>query len=281
MATDQGLNRFGLPPPKFDGKHASFDSFEMKFRAYMSVFHQQYNEFFRTIEGINVEITDALFKSPDGTTNNDAIALSHQLRWILLNVCEGGAEAVIRSRASEHGFELWRLLKLRYGGSNQMSALSVLTKIVQKKFNMNDFENDLANFEKMISDFERLAGEPLQTFEVSGSDCQHEWSSPEPSSSSVRCQRLFENPTDCFEFCPIGGRPATASSEFDKHYGPDANRSCLATASERQGQRQGQGQRKKQVEVRVRYGRRFNRNAFENNIFVIDTILRVVLFRQT
>ena len=158
------LNKFGLPPPKFSGRQSEWDAFESKFKAYMKVFHRQYSEVFDKIESLTSEITDATFVDSDGSVLTEAMDLSHQLAWVLINVCEGSSEAVIRSSSTKHGFELWRILKQRYAGSSEMNALSLLTDIVQKRFDMSDFESDLAQFEQKIAHFERIAGEPLQTF---------------------------------------------------------------------------------------------------------------------
>ena len=101
------------------------------------------------------------FIESDGSVVADALELSHQLGWVLLNVCEGTFEAGLQAASTKHGFEQWRLLRLRYAGSSEMMALTLLTELVSYKFNMQDFESDLAEYEKNISDFERMAAESL------------------------------------------------------------------------------------------------------------------------
>ena len=86
----------------------------------MKVFHRQYSEVFDKIESQTSEITDAMFVESDGSVLTEAVDLSHQLAWNLINVCEGSSEAVIRSSSTKHGFELWRILKQRYAGSFEM-----------------------------------------------------------------------------------------------------------------------------------------------------------------
>ena len=131
-------NRLGLPPPRFAGNHSDWDDFEQTFRAYMSVWNPAYEEMFAKISEVKEEISDSMFLV-NGTPNPETMALSYQLRWVLLNVCEGSSKAVLRASPSKHGFELWRLLRQRYAGSSELTALSLLTDIVQTKFNMSDF----------------------------------------------------------------------------------------------------------------------------------------------
>ncbi len=126
----------------------------------MCVVNSEYNKVFSRIASASEEINDSKFIRDDGTPNEDMLGLSYQLKWVLENVCDGSSEAVVSSSASDHGFEIWRLLRLRYAGSSEMTALGLLTDLVQFKFNMSDFENDLAQFKK-VSDFERMASEPL------------------------------------------------------------------------------------------------------------------------
>ena len=137
-------NRFGLPLPKFSGKQSDWESFEANFKAYMKVSNARYSQLFDQIESQLSEITDTTFLESDGSVVADALELSHQLGWVLLNVCEGTSEAVLRAASTKHGFEQWRLLRLRYAGSSGIMAL----ELISYKFGVNDFESDLTNYEE-------------------------------------------------------------------------------------------------------------------------------------
>ena len=118
------MNRLGLPPPKFTGKASDWDSFEFRFKAYMKVSDGRYSEIFDQIDSHSEEITDTTFVDSDGSVLSGHLELSHQLAWVLSNVCEGSSEAVLRSSATKHGFEQ------RYACTSEMTALSLLTDIV-------------------------------------------------------------------------------------------------------------------------------------------------------
>ena len=58
-STGGGLNKFGLPPPKFTGKACDWEPFGRKFRAYMCMANPEYSKVSSRIATASEEFDDS------------------------------------------------------------------------------------------------------------------------------------------------------------------------------------------------------------------------------
>jgi hypothetical protein len=91
-----------------------------------------------------------------GTLTRDKQMMSIHLQNVLISLTEGPALRIVkRQEQSENGFEAWRQLCLRYDPSTRSKATSIMTTILNWKFNMQEFESNFNDFEAENEKYDR------------------------------------------------------------------------------------------------------------------------------
>ena len=82
---------------------------------------------------------------------------SRKLHYLLANLCTGPAT----SGSPENGFETWRRLSQRFSLPDATRHVSLLTKILEWKFNTQTFEQDFNAWETVKSKYEQQTDSPI------------------------------------------------------------------------------------------------------------------------
>ena len=86
------------------------------------------------VEGSNVAITDDLceaFNVQQNRTQNDQLSLfSRQLAYMLAQITDGAARAIVRNEDTENGFEIWRRLHSQFSLPERARSTNLLNEII-------------------------------------------------------------------------------------------------------------------------------------------------------
>ena len=153
VTTLQGLR---FPAPKaFLGKEEEWDTFQYKFRAYLTLADVRYKALLVTAEAADSEIDIDL-------EEQHVIELAAQLQNALIALTEGPAAKIVqRQERTENGLESWRLLHQRYAPSKRSKTTGQLMKILTWKFDMEQFENSFNDWESDILKFDSVSSTPF------------------------------------------------------------------------------------------------------------------------
>ena len=86
---------------------------------------------------------------------------SRKLLYLLANLCTGSARLLVRQNAAGNGFETWRRLSQRFSLPDSTRHVSLLTKILERKFNAQTFEQDFNAWETIKAKYEQQTGTPI------------------------------------------------------------------------------------------------------------------------
>ena len=71
----------------------------------------RYDKFCEVAEVEPLTMTNENFRNPTaGEYDEDNIKLSHELHYILINLCDGAASSLIRRIGSKYGIATWKTL---------------------------------------------------------------------------------------------------------------------------------------------------------------------------
>ena len=79
-------------------------------------------------------VTDSLCEAYDvqqtGTQNNQLSLFSKQLAYMLAQITDGAARAIVRNEDTENGFEIWRRLFSQFSLPSRARATYLLNEII-------------------------------------------------------------------------------------------------------------------------------------------------------
>ena len=178
---NRGPFQFNLPKP-FKGKKEDFEDFTFAFKAYLNLCDPEYGKELKLVEDeIDKEVKEDFFKwdvpvpvsaaqvpveqmsssqaskdSPpkETTDNEERMARSANLQYLLITLCEGSAVQVLKRETNTNGYESWRLLVKRYSTPKRSKSLNLLTKIMTATFT-GDFETKFTQWEEDIAKYEK------------------------------------------------------------------------------------------------------------------------------
>ena len=161
LAGDFGKLRLPLPK-NFSGDPSDWDEWEWNFKSYLAIFQPDVVDFLVRAETSDVEIIDAHFAT--ALQQEEAVEMrmfSRKLHYLLANLCTGSARLLVRQNAAGNGFETWRRLSQRFSLPDATRHVSLLTKMLEWKFNTQTFEQDFNAWETVKAKYEQQTGTPI------------------------------------------------------------------------------------------------------------------------
>ena len=161
---DGDFGRLKLPlPPHFSGEPRDWEEWEWNFRTYISMFQPNVLNFLDRAATSDAEIVDAHFQTAQATPAEQErlVTFSRKLHYLLANLCTGSARLLVRQNQGGNGFETWRLLHQRFSLPDASRHVSLLTKILDWKFNTHTFEQDFNAWETVKNKYEQQTGQQL------------------------------------------------------------------------------------------------------------------------
>ena len=89
------------------------------------------------------------------------VTFSRKLHYLLANLSTGSARLLVRQNQGGNVFETWRLLHQRFSLPDASRHVSLLTKILDWKFNTHTFEQDFNAWETVKNKYEQQTGQQL------------------------------------------------------------------------------------------------------------------------
>ena len=161
LAGDFGKLRLPLPK-NFSGDPSDWEEWEWNFKSYLAIFQPDVVDFLVRAETSDVEIIDAHFAT--ALQQEEAVEMrmfSRKLHYLLANLCTGSARLLVHQNAAGNGFETWRRLSQRFSLPDATRHVSLLTKILEWKFNTQTFEQDFNAWETVKAKYEQQTGTPI------------------------------------------------------------------------------------------------------------------------
>ncbi len=147
LAGDFGKHRLPLPKT-FSGEPSDWEDWSWNFKSYLAIFQQDSVDFLARSETSNTEIVDAHFTSALPAEEAAAMRMfSRKLHHLLANLCTGSTRSLARQKEPGNGLETWCRLSQRFSLPDATRHVSLLTRILEWKFNTHTFEQD---FKKLL-----------------------------------------------------------------------------------------------------------------------------------
>jgi hypothetical protein len=143
-------------PRGFSGYDDDWDRFQVRFKSFVMSSHWMYDGLFKMAEAAGETTIDDELQ-----VSKDQLALSKMLYNALVQLCEGPAIRLVQRQDNSNGIETWRKLYNRYNASTRSRATGRITKIIQWKFDMNNFETSFNDWEAEISKYETEQGQSI------------------------------------------------------------------------------------------------------------------------
>ena len=134
------------------GKLHDWEEWSWTFKAYFSMFDAQAAAFLDAHEVDPLEVTDedlnVTVVDDQGVTSVDRAAtaarvtFSRKLHYLLANLTTDAARLVVRQNYDSNGFETWRRLVKKFALPDATRHVSLLTQLLDFKFNPQTFEQD-------------------------------------------------------------------------------------------------------------------------------------------
>ena len=132
----------------FSGKQEDFESFGRRLKAFFISNDNEYNQLFNYAETTADVITDDIFSD-----NEENLKRSHDLHYVLVQLCRSTSETVLLQSDSENGLEDWRRLHSHYKRPSMNTSMGRLTKVLEYDF--KNLEEDFIKWEAEIHHFEK------------------------------------------------------------------------------------------------------------------------------
>ena len=94
-------------------------------------------------------------------TSAEMRMFSRKLHYLLANLCTGSARLLVRQNEAGNGFETWRRLSQHFSLPDATRHVSLLTRILEWKFNTQTFEQDFNAWETVKAKYEQQTGTPI------------------------------------------------------------------------------------------------------------------------
>ena len=161
---DDFTGRVNLPlPDRFSGQPSDWEEWSRNFKAYLAMFDStSVSTVERIEENPTREITD------DGMTvmldalevDQEApakkrVLFSRKVHYLLAQLVQESARLVVRQNVESNGFETWRRLYNRFALPDATRATSLLTQLLDFRFNLATFEQDFNTWETLKVKYER------------------------------------------------------------------------------------------------------------------------------
>ena len=155
-------------PDRFSGQPSDWEEWSWNFKAYLAMFDStSVSTLERIEENPTREITDddmtvmldALDVDQEATAKR--VLFSRKLHYLLAQLVKESARLVVRQNVESNGFETWRRLYNRFALPDATRATSLLTQLLDFRFNPSTFEQDFNTWETLKVKYERQTGAEL------------------------------------------------------------------------------------------------------------------------
>lgn len=154
-------------PEKYNGEPTLWEEWSWNFKTYVSMFDSNVMTFMENSEGRDQPVTDADLRITLDTGDVDAVAtqqavnFSRKLHYLLANLTTGSARLIVRQNEGANGFETWRRLSEKFSLPDATRHVSLLTQLLDFKFNPATFEQDFNAWETVKTKYETQSGSVL------------------------------------------------------------------------------------------------------------------------
>ena len=154
-------------PDTFSGNPADWEEWSWHFKAYISMFETGAVTLLDAAETRNDEFLDEHLAVTLDTGDVDAeataarVLFSRKLHYLLSQLVKDSAKLIVRQNEDSNGFETWRRLYKKFSLPGATRSTSLLTQLLDFKFNPATFAQDFNVWETIKSRYERQSGVPL------------------------------------------------------------------------------------------------------------------------
>ena len=151
-------------PDTFSGNPADWEECSWNFKAYVSMFETGAVTLLDAAETRNDEFLDEHLSVTLDTNDVDAdataarVLVSRELHYLLSQLVKDSAKLIARQSEDSNGFETWRRLYNKFSLSGATRSASLLTQLLDFKFNPATFEQDFNVWETINQSKIRTAG---------------------------------------------------------------------------------------------------------------------------
>ncbi|OLQ04244.1 hypothetical protein AK812_SmicGene12713 [Symbiodinium microadriaticum] len=128
----------------------------------MAVEHWLWNQ---GIEGSNRVINDDLCEAFDvqqtSSQHNQLSLFSRQQAYMLAQITDGAARAIVRNEDAENGFEIWRRLRKQFSLPERARSTNLLNEIIGSRLRDDHLESDVSEFMMLKDRHEKTTGRLL------------------------------------------------------------------------------------------------------------------------
>ena len=157
-----------LPLPEtFSGNPADWEEWAWNFKAYISMFETGAVTLMDRAELRADEFLDEHLQVTLDTGDVDAeqtanrVLFSRKLHGLISQLVTDSAKLIVRQNENSNGFETWRRLYKKFSLPGATRNTSLLTQLLDFKFNPATFEQDFNVWGTIKSRYERQSGQPL------------------------------------------------------------------------------------------------------------------------
>eukprot|EP00439_Symbiodinium_sp_Y106_P082978 s159_g22.t1 len=155
-----------FPPPVYHGELDKWDDWSWQLKRYVGLYKPLAKTIMDEIEtNAQKVVTDSLCEAYDvqqtGTQNNQLSLFLKQLAYMLAQITDGAARAIVRNEDTENGFEIWRRLFNQFSLPSRARATNLLNEIIAFRLRQDHLESDLSDFIILKNRHEKTTGVPL------------------------------------------------------------------------------------------------------------------------
>ena len=155
-----------FPPPTYHGELDKWDDWSWQLKRYVGLYKPLAKLLMDEVEQAPTKlITDGLCEAFDvqqtQTQNNQLSLFARQLAYMLAQITDGAARAIVRNEDTENGFEIWRRLYNQFSLPTRARATNLLNEIIAFRLRSDHLESDLSDFIILKNRHEKTTGVPL------------------------------------------------------------------------------------------------------------------------
>ena len=149
-----------FPPPVYRGELDKWDDWSWQLKRYVGLYKMDEIE-------VNAQkvVTDGLCEAYDvqqtSSQNHQLSMFAKQLAYMLAQITDGAARAIVRNEDTENGFEIWRRLYNQFSLPTRARATNLLNEIIDFRLRQDHLESDLSDFNILKNRHETTTGVPL------------------------------------------------------------------------------------------------------------------------
>ena len=155
-----------FPPPVYYGELDKWDDWSWQLKRYVGLYKPLAKTLMDEIE-VNAQqvVTDSLCEAYDvqqtSSQNNQLSLFAKQLAYMLAQITDGAARAIVRNEDTESGFEIWRRLYNQFSLPTRARATNLLNEIIAFRLRSDHLESDLSDFIILKNRHEKPTGVPF------------------------------------------------------------------------------------------------------------------------